>query len=256
MGREQEQNPDQPLRNSSASRPAEGSRRLPTAPAANALGANYPSILILRLAQCAETPKRWRQTELGRLGRGRMPKILVCGDVAGNLEDLFKRVGAVHAKSGPFECLLCTGEFFGSADVGGAERTLPPRPAPPRKRKHSTARAPTRAWTDCLHIHVRRRGGRPAQLRRPRSDPAVQEGREAGATADLLHLRQRVGALPRPDLGVPGGGEKHLFPGGAGHQRLAWSARRIPVGALPLAGHGHVGDHAVKAAHRHARREQ
>ena len=250
MGREQEQNPDQPLRNSSASRPAEGSRRLPTAPAANALGANFPRF-------CA---KRWRQklSVLGGLGRGRgrMPKILVCGDVAGNLEDLFKRVGAVHAKSGPFECLLCTGEFFGSADVGGAERTLPPRPAPPRKRKHSTARAPARAWTDCLHIHVRRRGGRPAQLRRPRSDPAVQEGREAGATADLLHLRQRVGALPRPDLGVPGGGEKHLFPGGAGHQRLAWSARRILVGALPLAGHGHVGDHAVKAAHRHARREQ
>ena len=48
-----------------------------------------------------------------------MPKILVCGDVAGNLEELYKRVSAVNSKSGPFDCLLCTGEFFGSADVGG-----------------------------------------------------------------------------------------------------------------------------------------
>jgi hypothetical protein len=52
-----------------------------------------------------------------------MPKVLVAGDVGGNLEELFKRVGAVNSKSGPFDCLLCTGEFFGSADVGG-EGTL------------------------------------------------------------------------------------------------------------------------------------
>jgi len=48
-----------------------------------------------------------------------MPKVLVAGDVAGGLEDLFKRVGTVNSKSGPFDCLLCTGEFFGAADVGG-----------------------------------------------------------------------------------------------------------------------------------------
>jgi hypothetical protein len=48
-----------------------------------------------------------------------MPKILVAGDVGGNLEELYKRVSAVNAKSGPFDCLFCTGEFFGSADVGG-----------------------------------------------------------------------------------------------------------------------------------------
>ena len=48
-----------------------------------------------------------------------MPKILVTGDVGGNLEELYKRVSAVNAKSGPFDCLFCTGEFFGSADVGG-----------------------------------------------------------------------------------------------------------------------------------------
>ena len=52
-----------------------------------------------------------------------MPKVLVAGDVGGNLDELFKRVGAVNSKSGPFDCLLCTGEFFGSADVGG-EGTL------------------------------------------------------------------------------------------------------------------------------------
>ena len=51
-------------------------------------------------------------------GRG-CQKILVAGDVGGNLEELYKRVGAVNSKSGPFDCLFCTGEFFGSADVGG-----------------------------------------------------------------------------------------------------------------------------------------
>lgn len=39
-----------------------------------------------------------------------MPKILVCGDVGGNLPELYKRVAAINAKNGPFDCLFCVGE--------------------------------------------------------------------------------------------------------------------------------------------------
>ncbi|XP_008122722.1 CWF19-like protein 1 [Anolis carolinensis] len=42
-------------------------------------------------------------------------RLLVCGDVEGRLEALFARVRAVQKKSGPFELLLCVGNFFGSA---------------------------------------------------------------------------------------------------------------------------------------------
>jgi hypothetical protein len=66
-----------------------------------------------------------------------MPKILVAGDVGGNLEELYKRVSTVNAKSGPFDCLLCAGEFFGSADVGGIR--APPSAA---SKSRACARAP------------------------------------------------------------------------------------------------------------------
>ena len=80
MGREQEHNPDQPLRNSSASRPAEGSRRLPTAPAANALGANFPRFFAKRWRQ--KTERAWRARprpredaeDIGVRGCGREPR--------------------------------------------------------------------------------------------------------------------------------------------------------------------------------------
>jgi len=39
-------------------------------------------------------------------------KILVCGDVEGNFEQVFSRVETVHRKNGPFDMLLCTGNFF------------------------------------------------------------------------------------------------------------------------------------------------
>lgn len=38
---------------------------------------------------------------------------LVCGDVEGKFDQLFKRVETINKKSGPFDCLLCVGNFFG-----------------------------------------------------------------------------------------------------------------------------------------------
>ncbi|GFU28835.1 CWF19-like protein 1 [Nephila pilipes] len=43
-------------------------------------------------------------------------KILVCGDVEGNFKTLFTKIGTLHQKKGPFEYLLCVGNFFGSSD--------------------------------------------------------------------------------------------------------------------------------------------
>ncbi|XP_023021689.2 CWF19-like protein 1 [Leptinotarsa decemlineata] len=40
-------------------------------------------------------------------------KILVCGDVEGKFDALFKRIEAIIKKSGPFDMLLCVGNFFG-----------------------------------------------------------------------------------------------------------------------------------------------
>jgi len=39
-------------------------------------------------------------------------KVLISGDVHGNLSALFKRVQAVNKANGPFDLLLCTGGFF------------------------------------------------------------------------------------------------------------------------------------------------
>ena len=41
-------------------------------------------------------------------------KVLVSGDVCGNVQCLFARVGALHATKGPFDCLFCVGDFFGA----------------------------------------------------------------------------------------------------------------------------------------------
>ncbi|KAG5899542.1 hypothetical protein JTB14_008228 [Gonioctena quinquepunctata] len=40
-------------------------------------------------------------------------KILFCGDVEGKFNTLFKRVESIMKKSGPFDMLLCVGNFFG-----------------------------------------------------------------------------------------------------------------------------------------------
>ena len=37
-------------------------------------------------------------------------KVMVCGDVGGNLADLFKRVETVQKKNGVFDMLICAGE--------------------------------------------------------------------------------------------------------------------------------------------------
>lgn len=39
---------------------------------------------------------------------------LVCGDVKGNFKTLFNKLDNINSKSGPFEFLLCVGDFFGS----------------------------------------------------------------------------------------------------------------------------------------------
>ncbi|VFQ83024.1 unnamed protein product [Cuscuta campestris] len=43
------------------------------------------------------------------------PRILLCGDVAGRLNQLFKRVSTVSKAAGPFDALLCVGQFFPNA---------------------------------------------------------------------------------------------------------------------------------------------
>ncbi|CAN6457093.1 unnamed protein product [Victoria cruziana] len=40
------------------------------------------------------------------------PRVLLCGDVLGRLPILFKRVSAVNKSNGPFDFLLCVGQFF------------------------------------------------------------------------------------------------------------------------------------------------
>lgn len=40
------------------------------------------------------------------------PRILLCGDVFGRLNQLFKRVSSVNKAAGPFDALLCVGQFF------------------------------------------------------------------------------------------------------------------------------------------------
>lgn len=44
-------------------------------------------------------------------------KILACGDVNGNFTTFFKRINSVNAKNGPFEMVVCVGDFFGSQEL-------------------------------------------------------------------------------------------------------------------------------------------
>ena len=49
-------------------------------------------------------------------------KLMVCGDVGGNLDELFKKVEAVQKKSGVFDMLLCVGEVIPTASAGSMRR--------------------------------------------------------------------------------------------------------------------------------------
>ncbi|ETN67113.1 CWF19L1 protein [Anopheles darlingi] len=40
-------------------------------------------------------------------------KLLVCGDVRGKLKSFFGRIESINKKSGPFDLVLCVGDFFG-----------------------------------------------------------------------------------------------------------------------------------------------
>ncbi|KAJ3612398.1 hypothetical protein NHX12_020674 [Muraenolepis orangiensis] len=48
-------------------------------------------------------------------------RVLTCGDVDGRLTALFNRVRTIQKKSGPFDLLLCVGEFFGKTAEAQAE---------------------------------------------------------------------------------------------------------------------------------------
>ncbi|KAG7201776.1 hypothetical protein KM043_004496 [Ampulex compressa] len=44
-------------------------------------------------------------------------KVLICGDVEGHFKFLFSKVEAINKKSGPFDFLLCAGNFFGKDNI-------------------------------------------------------------------------------------------------------------------------------------------
>ncbi|KAL6116593.1 cwf19l1 [Pungitius sinensis] len=48
-------------------------------------------------------------------------RVLACGDVGGRLSALFSRVQSIQKKAGPFDLLLCVGEFFGATPEAEAE---------------------------------------------------------------------------------------------------------------------------------------
>ena len=48
-------------------------------------------------------------------------KILACGDVKGKFSTFFKKVKSVNTKNGPFEMIICVGDFFGDHEFGESE---------------------------------------------------------------------------------------------------------------------------------------
>ncbi|RKP39624.1 CwfJ C-terminus 1-domain-containing protein-like protein [Dimargaris cristalligena] len=50
-------------------------------------------------------------------------KILVVGSVQGQFSKFFKKVGAIHRKNGPFDLVLCTGDFFGAESTSPSTET-------------------------------------------------------------------------------------------------------------------------------------
>mmetsp|Transcript_25623 Transcript_25623/g.48535 ORF Transcript_25623/g.48535 Transcript_25623/m.48535 type:complete len:637 (-) Transcript_25623:202-2112(-) len=51
-------------------------------------------------------------------------KVLLCGDVEGKFQQLFKRVETVNQKAGPFNCIFCVGTFFGADGNGDLQDYL------------------------------------------------------------------------------------------------------------------------------------
>lgn len=67
----------------------------------------------------------------GRMSDPNAVKVLIAGDVRGNLGALYKRVSAVNdSKAGPFHALFCVGPFFrnedAAAETGGSDDELAP----------------------------------------------------------------------------------------------------------------------------------
>lgn len=46
-------------------------------------------------------------------------KVLLAGDCLGGFDALFKKVAAVNKKNGPFDLLVCVGQFFEEASTYG-----------------------------------------------------------------------------------------------------------------------------------------
>lgn len=44
-------------------------------------------------------------------------KVLICGDVEGRFKFLFNKVDGINKKNGPFDFLLCVGNFFGKNNI-------------------------------------------------------------------------------------------------------------------------------------------
>ena len=61
-----------------------------------------------------QLPPPTRLTKAG--ARRSMAKILVAGDVTGDLDACFARVATVNSAHGPFACLLCVGDFLGKPE--------------------------------------------------------------------------------------------------------------------------------------------
>ncbi|KAJ8980670.1 hypothetical protein NQ317_013282 [Molorchus minor] len=71
-------------------------------------------------------------------------KILLCGDVEGKFDVLFKRVENINKKSGPFDMLICVGNFFGINNkdfipyrIGDKKVPIPTYILGPNKEDHS-----------------------------------------------------------------------------------------------------------------------
>ena len=58
-------------------------------------------------------------------------KILVAGDVKGDLAAVFGRVATLNASKGPFDCLMCVGDFLGEAGAAAIEPYTSGTSAPP-----------------------------------------------------------------------------------------------------------------------------
>ena len=52
-----------------------------------------------------------------------MVKLLVVGDVCGNLDTMYNKATAVNSKHGPFDAILCVGDFLGTDEAALAPYT-------------------------------------------------------------------------------------------------------------------------------------